>query len=69
MPPVHRDDPHKNKVVPTSDKGEKECVWMRAKVVNFKLCDRDYDCSGCHFDKAMKSAWNQDNGDEETLSG
>jgi hypothetical protein len=60
-------NPRKRKGVPP-DQGEKECVWMRARVVNFKLCDREYDCSGCHFDKAMKSAWNQDSGDEETLT-
>ncbi len=60
-------NPRKRKTVPAPDQGEKECVWMRAKVVNFKLCDRDYDCSGCHFDKAMKSAWKQDIGDKETL--
>ena len=41
---------------------------MRAKVVNFKLCDREYNCAECHFDKAMKAAWSQDNGDKETLS-
>ncbi|MGC9196305.1 MAG: hypothetical protein ACP5IL_12745 [Syntrophobacteraceae bacterium] len=52
--------------MPAPEQGEKECVWMRAKVVNFKLCDRDFDCSGCHFDKAMKSAWKQDNGDRDT---
>lgn len=45
------------------DSGERECVWMRAKVVNFKLCDRDYDCAECHFDKAMKIAWKQENDD------
>ena len=61
-------NPRNVKDVPAPDEGEKECVWMRARVVNFKLCDRDYDCSECHFDKAMKSAWKQDNGDMETLS-
>lgn len=64
MSPGYRNPPER-KAVP--DRGEKECVWMSAKVVNFKLCDRDYDCSGCRFDKAMKIAWNQDNGNEETL--
>lgn len=44
---------------------EKECVWMKAKVVNFKLCDRDYDCTDCFFDKAMKAAWKQESDDQE----
>ena len=36
------------------------CVWMKARVVNFKLCDRMYDCLSCPFDKAMQKAWGQD---------
>jgi hypothetical protein len=58
--------PPETKTVPAPEQGEKECVWMSAKVVNFKLCDRDFDCAGCYFDKAMKSAWKQDNGDGDT---
>ena len=64
--PLGTGNPPKGKTVPVPEQGEKECVWMRAKVVNFKLCDRDFDCAGCHFDKAMKSAWKQDNGDRDT---
>jgi len=30
-----------------------ECIWMKAKVVDFKLCDRTYDCINCTFDKSM----------------
>ena len=36
------------------------CVWMKARVVNFKLCDRRYDCLSCPFDRAMQEAWGQD---------
>lgn len=46
--------------------GENDCVWMRAKVVNFKLCDREYDCAECPFDRAMKKAWKQE---EDGTSG
>jgi glycine cleavage system H lipoate-binding protein len=28
----------------------KECWWMQAGVVDYKLCDRDYDCEHCPFD-------------------
>jgi hypothetical protein len=38
---------------------EKLCIWMTAQVVNFKLCDRTYDCLSCPFDKAMREAWSQ----------
>jgi glycine cleavage system H lipoate-binding protein len=30
-----------------------ECIWMKAGVVDFKLCDRSYDCINCTFDKSM----------------
>jgi len=33
------------------------CVWMKAGVVNFKLCGHDYDCLNCSFDRAMRLAW------------
>lgn len=29
------------------------CVWMQAGVVDYKLCDRDYDCDRCPFDEAL----------------
>jgi glycine cleavage system H lipoate-binding protein len=33
-----------------------QCIWMKAGVVNFKLCDHAYDCLSCPFDKAMAQA-------------
>jgi len=32
---------------------QKECVWMKAKVVPVKYCDNAFDCTTCKFDKAM----------------
>ena len=32
---------------------EKECIWMRAKVVPVKYCDNAFDCTTCAFDKVM----------------
>ena len=32
---------------------KKPCIWMNAGVVNFKLCDMNYDCINCRFDKGM----------------
>ena len=29
------------------------CVWMDAGVVDYKLCDRNYDCEHCAFDEAL----------------
>jgi glycine cleavage system H lipoate-binding protein len=35
---------------------EDKCVWMRAGIINLKLCDYDYDCYNCPFDLAMRTA-------------
>ncbi len=33
---------------------EDECIWMKAGVVNFRLCDNAFDCYNCPFDKGMQ---------------
>ena len=30
-----------------------ECVWMRAGVLSYKLCDREFDCEHCLLDTAL----------------
>ena len=30
------------------------CIWMQAGVVNVKLCRRDFDCTGCRFDRVLR---------------
>lgn len=38
---------------------EKECVWMKAGVINFRICDNAFDCYTCGFDKGMRKAMRQ----------
>lgn len=38
----------------TVPKGEDKCIWMEAGVLDFKLCNNNYNCHTCAFDKAMK---------------
>ena len=35
---------------------EDECIWMKAGVVNFRICDNAYDCQNCPFDLGMRKA-------------
>jgi len=35
---------------------ENECIWMKAGVINFHICDNAYDCNTCLFDDAMQRA-------------
>lgn len=39
---------------------EDQCIWMKAGVVNFRLCDNAYDCQNCPFDKGMQKSMAQD---------
>jgi glycine cleavage system H lipoate-binding protein len=32
---------------------DNQCVWMKAGVVNFKICENAFDCTSCAFDKAI----------------
>ena len=32
----------------------KPCWWMQAGVVDYKLCDREYDCERCAFDEVLQ---------------
>ena len=36
------------------DKGPMKCCWMLAGVVDYKLCDRQYECDECPFDAAIR---------------
>jgi hypothetical protein len=31
-----------------------KCVWMESGVVNYKLCDFEYNCEACPFDQALR---------------
>jgi glycine cleavage system H lipoate-binding protein len=32
---------------------ENQCVWMKAGVVNYKICENAFDCTTCAFDKII----------------
>ncbi|MHC1724483.1 MAG: glycine cleavage system protein H [Syntrophobacteraceae bacterium] len=46
-------DSGKNRGVHVFSDTENQCIWMKAGVVNLKMCDNAYDCTSCAFDKAM----------------
>ena len=39
---------------------EDECVWMKAGIINFRLCDNKYDCEDCEFDQNMRQAMGEE---------
>lgn len=32
---------------------ESQCIWMECGFIEYKLCDRNFDCEHCEFDKAL----------------
>jgi glycine cleavage system H lipoate-binding protein len=47
---------------------ENECIWMKAGVVNFRLCDNAYDCYTCPFDRGMRRAMKAESHPKSALS-
>jgi glycine cleavage system H lipoate-binding protein len=35
---------------------EDRCIWMKAGVVNYRICDNAFDCNACTFNKAICQA-------------
>src|SRR5262245_36227592 len=42
------------KMISISEDTFKKCLWMGSGVVNYKLCDLEYNCEGCLFDRVMR---------------
>jgi len=32
---------------------KKHCIWMEAGIIDFKVCNNNFDCTNCEFDRAM----------------
>ena len=32
-----------------------KCIWMSSNIIQYKLCDRDFDCENCQFDKVIRN--------------
>lgn len=35
------------------ESGESPCIWMKAGVIAYRMCTKDYDCRSCDFDQAI----------------
>lgn len=43
-----------------------KCIWMTSGVIEYKLCDKKFDCENCQFDKVFR---NFSSDDQNTSSG
>ena len=46
----------KEKVFTYIPVGEVKCIWMSSGVVDFKLCDKCYDCDNCEYYKIVRES-------------
>ena len=45
--------PKKEVVMKESKEGLKECIWMKAGVIAYRLCTSNFDCKNCAFDQML----------------
>ncbi len=38
-----------------------QCIWMQSNIIKYKLCDFNFDCDNCLFDKVMRNRKNEIN--------
>ncbi|HSP87319.1 MAG TPA: hypothetical protein VLN45_04250 [Ignavibacteriaceae bacterium] len=31
------------------------CIWMTSELIKYKLCDKEFDCENCEFDKVIRN--------------
>jgi hypothetical protein len=39
---------------------EDRCIWMKAGVINYRICDNAFDCNTCAFNRAIRRAMKVD---------
>ncbi len=45
----------KNKSSEPVNYNSMKCIWMSSNTVEYKLCDKNFDCDNCVFDKIMRN--------------
>ncbi len=44
-----------------------KCIWMSSGVVEYKLCDKNFACENCEFDRVIRNVSNHKENDVEIL--
>ena len=52
----------------TRDGDAMKCVWMLGGIVDYKLCDRQFECEQCPFDAAIREGAHMHRQDDPTAS-
>src|SRR5512141_2869753 len=50
-----------NKHYPLIPEEERKCVWMTTGLISYKLCERNFQCTFCPFDQAIKNEGSSEN--------
>jgi len=46
-----------NKNIDPANYESLKCIWMSSNTVEYKLCDKNFDCDNCVFDKSMRNIY------------
>jgi hypothetical protein len=49
--------PHAMEVAAEYAKPLQKCVWMASGVVTYRLCDLEFNCEVCPFDRAIRDSF------------
>jgi hypothetical protein len=41
---------------PSKSYKDMNCIWMTSGLVKYKLCDKEFDCENCEFDRVFRNA-------------
>lgn len=45
-----------------------KCIWMASQIIEYKLCDNNFECENCAFDNAMRNLINKKEAEGNTVN-
>ena len=45
-----------------------KCIWMASQIIEYKLCDNNFECENCVFDNAMRNLINKREAHDNTVT-
>jgi hypothetical protein len=46
-----------------------KCIWMASGIIEYKLCDKKFDCENCQFDKVIRNFSSDEGHSSSTVPG
>ena len=49
----HTQCPLFQEITQPTKNGSKECIWMKQKLISYRLCNKNFDCKNCELDQMI----------------